>query len=209
MFDLHCHILPGVDDGARSVTESRDMLRAAKKQGIDTIMCTPHCRWSSFDRSLIRAAFSEMEKYANDLGVSLQLGYEVNWRKLFELGIERAPEFTLGDTNLFLLELSDDAMPTNWQRLIYSLQSMDLQVIIAHPERYRAVQKNLEIARELKNIGCYLQLSANFIEGGAFDARRRTASALLREDLVDYVASDAHRVSDYATFARALAFCRQ
>ena len=86
---------------------------------------------------------------------------------------------------------------------------MGLRVIIAHPERYRDVQKSLDIAREMKELGCYLQLSANFIKGGMLDTRRRIATALLKEDLIDYVASDAHRPDDYAVFAKALEFSRK
>lgn len=209
MFDLHCHILPGVDDGAHTVAESCEMLRAAKSKGINTIMCTPHCRWASFDRRIIQQAYTVMKQYANELRIDFQLGYEVNWKKLFDLGIEQAPQLTLGDTNLLLLELNDDAMPSNWQRIIYKLQGMGLQIIIAHPERYHDIQKNIQIAYQLKEMGCYLQLSANFIEGGKFDPRYRTAHTLLKDDLVDYVASDAHCVADYTIFAKALHFCQK
>ena len=209
MFDLHCHILPGVDDGASTVAEARDMLRAAKAHGVNIIMCTPHVRWESYNQFIVNEAYSVMKSYAIDLGIDFYLGYEVNWKKLVDIGMEHAPEFTLGDTNLFLLELNDEAMPTNWQRFIYTLQGMDLQVVIAHPERYRDIQKNIQIAYQLKEMGCYLQLSANFIEGGKFDPRYRTAHTLLKDDLVDYVASDAHCVADYTIFAKALHFCQK
>lgn len=209
MFDIHCHILPEVDDGSRSVQESLAMLQKAQAVGIDTIMCTPHCRWDSFDKGKVEDAFQLIDEIAAPLGISLELGYEVNATKLMSLGIERAPEFALGDTGLFLLEFNDRALTPNWQRLIYQLQGMGLQVIIAHPERYRDVQKSLDIAREMKELGCYLQLSANFIKGGMLDTRRRIATALLKEDLIDYVASDAHRPDDYAVFAKALEFSRK
>ena len=209
MFDLHCHILPGVDDGASTIDESCEMLRYASTHKINTIMCTPHCRWDSFDKQAIEQAYLELKERAEEMDIDLHLGYEVNWKKLLDIGIEHAPELTLGETNLFLLEFNDEAMPVNWQRMIYALQGMDLQIVIAHPERYRDIQKNIQIAYQLKEAGCYLQLSANFIEASKFSPVRRTATTLLREDVVDYVESDAHCAKDYITFAKALRFCQK
>ena len=209
MFDLHSHILFGVDDGSRSFEESKLMLRQAKAKGLDHIVCTPHCRFDSWDSELIDQNFTVLKQYAQSQGVQMSLGYEVYWKKLMQLGFERAPELVIEGTNMLLLELSTEAMPTNWQRFIYEIQGMGLQVIIAHPERYLAVQRDLNIAYELKEMDCYLQLSANFCKGGMFDKRRKTAMALLREDMVDYLASDAHRPEDYDTYAKALSVCRE
>lgn len=209
MFDLHSHIVFGVDDGARSFEESKALLQEAKAQGIDQIMCTPHCRWDSFDKQKVQMNFALLQEYAQGQNIKLDLGYEVNWKKLVEFGIEQARCLCLGNTGMFLLEFSDESMPPNWEASIRKLQSAGLSVVIAHPERYRAVQSKLDVAKRMKELGCYIQVSANFMQESLFGARKKTVTALLKEDLVDYVASDAHRVGDYEQYIRALAYCKK
>lgn len=204
MFDIHCHILFGVDDGSREFAESQAMLNAARGAGIDRIVCTPHCRGTHFDYDKIVEHFGILSTYAQTQGVQMDLGFEVYWEKLSELGIEHAPLLCIQDTNLMLLEFSPGYMPANWQRVIYDLQGMGIQLIIAHPERYRAIQKDPEIAVELKRMGCLLQLSANFASGGLRSPSKKTALTLLEYDIVDYIASDAHCVEDYADYKKAL-----
>ena len=205
MLDIHCHILPGVDDGARSLSESIAMLDAAQKAGITHVVCTPHMRWADFSPEAIDRAFESLLPHAQSAGIELILGYEVNWKKLAEVGLETAPQWVISGTNLFLLEFNDDSMPAQWQRLVKALFDMGLQVVVAHPERYRDIQKNIAIAEELKDLGCYLQLSANFCSAGKREAPRKVAEELLRRDMVDYIASDAHRPEHYQLFTQALA----
>ena len=209
MFDIHCHIIYDVDDGSRDLRESAAMLVEARNSGIDRIVCTPHCRGSWWDYDRINAHFSKLQSLAAEHGMPMDLGYEVNWKKLMEIGLDWAPRLTLGESNLFLLEFSNDSLPARWQNLIYKLQGMGLQIVIAHPERYRPVQKNVDVAYEMKELGCYLQLSGNFMEEGRFGERRRAATEMLKQGLVDYVASDAHRPEDYRTFRKALEYARK
>lgn len=203
MRDMHCHILPGVDDGARDLEDSLQMLEAAKAAGITSITCTPHCRSPYFDYEKMWQAFYELEDAAG--GFPLQMGFEVNHRKLMELGLEWAQVLHFDGSNEFLLELSTNAMPTrfgDYERTIFELQGMGYEVIIAHPERYVAVQKNIGIARELVNMGCKLQASTDFIAGGRFGRERRPAVKMLKEGLYSYLASDAHYVEHYELFAK-------
>lgn len=209
MFDIHCHIVPGVDDGSRDMRESLAMLAAAKKAGIDHIVCTPHCRDAKFDYDLVIRQYDRLYEQAARQGIEMTLGFEVHWGKLAEYGIDQAPRLRIEGTDLILIEFSVASLPVNWQRIIYGLQGEGLTVIVAHPERYRPIQKNLDIAFELKEMGCLLQLSSNFVEGGRLSPGRKTALELLRAGLVDYVASDAHRVEDYSSYARALEVARK
>lgn len=86
MRDIHCHILPGVDDGAADLDESLAMLEAAKRAGVTRIVCTPHCRDPYFDYDKMWDAFELLRDNAD--GFPLQMGFEVNHRKLVELGID-------------------------------------------------------------------------------------------------------------------------
>ena len=204
MRDMHCHILPGVDDGARDLDESLAMLRAAKAAGITSITCTPHCRSPYFDFEAMWQAFYELEDAAE--GFPLQMGFEVNYRKLMELGLEWAEVLHFDGSNEFLLELSVGARSSSYddyERTIFELQGMGYEVIIAHPERYGAIQRDLGLADELVRMGCKLQLSTDFIAGGRFGVERRPAVKMLKQGLVSYFASDAHRVVHYDYFKKA------
>lgn len=204
MRDMHCHILPGVDDGARDLDESLAMLEAAKRAGITSIVCTPHCRDPYFDYDAMWDAFELLQAHAN--GFPLTMGFEVNHAKLMELGMEWAPYLNFDGSNEFLLEFSSHAGKAQFQeyeRTIFELQGMGFQVIIAHPERYRAVQEDVEVARHLVKMGCKLQASADFVAGGRLGAEKKPAKKLFEENLYSYIASDAHNVKHYEYFARA------
>lgn len=206
MRDLHCHILPGVDDGARDLDESLAMLEAAKAAGITSITCTPHCRKPYFDFEKMWQAFYDLEDAAD--GFPLQMGFEVNYRKLMELGLEWAEVLHFDGSNEFLLELSVGSRSSrydDYERTIFELQGMGYEVIIAHPERYDAIQRDVSLADELVRMGCKLQVSTDFIAGGRLGAERRPALRMLKAGMVSYFASDAHNVKHYEYFSKAYA----
>lgn len=205
MRDVHCHILPGVDDGARNLGESLAMLEAAKAAGITSIVCTPHCCHPYFDFDAMWDAYDLLVAHAD--GFPLTMGFEVNHSKLLELGMEWAERLHFDGTNEFLLELSTKARKTDfdaYERTIFELQGKGYQVIIAHPERYQAIQEDVQVARNLVKMGCKLQASADFVAGGRMGSERKPAKRLFDENLYACIASDAHRVEHYGYFAKAM-----
>ena len=210
MRDLHCHILPGVDDGARDMKESLAMFEAARKAGITSITCTPHCRKPYFDYLGMWRAFRafEAEVHAIDPTFPLQMGFEVNHAMLMDLGMEWAERLHYNGSNEFLLELSVGASPSRfgyYERTIFELQGKGYEVIIAHPERYRAVQKDVGVAERLSRMGCKLQASADYIDGGRMGREKKPAQKLFEAGLYDYIASDAHHTGHYGCLRRAIA----
>lgn len=204
MRDIHCHILPVVDDGARDLAASLAMLNAAKAAGVTSMVCTPHCRNPYFNYEVMWNAFYELQEAAN--GFPLQMGFEVAHSKLVELGVETwAPYLCFDGSNEFLLELEPHATERDfedYERTIFELQGMGYQVIIAHPERYRAIQKNLDIADRLVSMGCSLQVSADFLGGGRFGKEKKPAQKLFERNLYRYIASDAHCPEHYKYLKR-------
>ena len=175
MRDIHCHILPGVDDGAADLDESLAMLEAAKRAGVTRIVCTPHCRDPYFDYDKMWDAFELLRDNAD--GFPLQMGFEVNHRKLVELGIDAAEHLHFDGTNEFLLELSTHADAyafREYENTIYDLQ-------------------------------CKLQASADFIAGGRFGREKKPAQRLFDQNLYSFIASDAHNVGHYDCLAKARA----
>ena len=205
MRDIHSHILPGVDDGAADLDESLAMLEAAKAAGVTSIVCTPHCRDPYFDYDAMWDAYDLLVAHAG--GFPLQMGFEVNHSKLMDLGMDWVDYLHFDGSNEILLELSTRAGKLEFQeyeRTIYELQGLGLDVIIAHPERYRAVQRNVELAERLVRMGCKLQASADFIAGGRLGREKRPAKKLFERNLYRYIASDAHRPEHYRLLARAV-----
>lgn len=203
MHDMHCHILPGVDDGSPDLATSLKMLEAAKAAGITSITCTPHCRSPYFDFEAMWRAFYQLEDASG--GFPLQMGFEVNYKTFMELGMDWARVLHFDESKQFLLELSTTATPSHfsdYERTIFQLQGMGYEIIIAHPERYEAVQQDIGVAYELVSMGCKLQASADFIAGGLFLRERKQAVRMLKAGLYSYLASDAHTVDHYRLFAK-------
>jgi protein-tyrosine phosphatase len=209
MRDMHCHILPGVDDGARNMDESLAMLDAAVDAGVTSIVCTPHCREPWFDFDKMWNAYDAFTAEAQHKYPALYIGmaFEVNYRTLEKIGFEWAHDLGFAGSNEFLLELSNSAPRSkyaDYERLVFKLQSMGFEVIIAHPERYHAIQEDLELAWQFKEMGCKLQASADFIAGGRGADSKKPAIALFKEGLYDYIASDAHNPKHYKLLQKAV-----
>ncbi len=204
MRDIHSHILPGVDDGAPDIKASLEMLEAAKAAGVTSIVCTPHCREPFFDYAAMNEAFRELTAAAPDFPFTM--GFEVNHSKLMDLGLEEwAPKLGVSGSNDFLLELSSRCTADDCQdseRTILALQALGYRVIVAHPERYRAIQEDLSLAQRLIDLGCRLQASADFIDGGRLGREKKPATRLFNQMAYSFVASDAHRPEHYEMLGR-------
>ena len=206
MRDIHSHILPGVDDGAQSLEESLEMLDAARTAGVTAIVCTPHVRDPYFDYDAMWDAFELLEAHAG--GFPLQMGFEVNWRKLRDLGQDWVPYLRFDDSDEFLLELPmhlrADQLP-DVERTVFQLQAKGCRVYVAHPERCKVTHRDLRLAEELVRMGCELVASADYIDGGRLGAERVPAQRLFRAGLYAGISSDAHHAGHYDCLRRAMA----
>ena len=200
MTDLHTHILPGIDDGARSVEESLAMLRMERSQGVDTVVLTPHfyrdrenpkrfLRRRKESAAALAQCVLELPEQEREKLPQMRLGAEVAWWPDMA-GWEELPEMCIGDTRNLLLELPF----TPWNdQMIYQLHELfgrtGITPIIAHLERYLKIQ-HPEYILEVLKLGVPVQVSADillrpFARGGAMK--------LLRQGQAHVVASDCHR----------------
>ena len=207
MRDVHSHILPGLDNGPRTMSGSLMMLSTAMNLGVTSIVCTPHCHDSRFRFESAWQAFLQLKRRASTIpgAPQLTMGFEVGYHKLKSLGMDAAPNLGNGFGE-FLLEMPDGALPIDWEHVVQQLQRKGFKVIIAHPERIREVQSDVQIARRFVNAGCQLQISARNIEGGLFNTESRTAKKLVQAGLVTHIASEAHNPDDYELFVEAWDF---
>lgn len=202
MIDIHSHIIFDVDDGAKNITESAAMLAAAKSAGITRIVATPHVRIETFDRNKVLENYEITRKIAADMGITLKLGFEVHWNYLLMLPPDRYLDYCTKNTNRMLIEFSlgDDTLPQNHDSMIYRLQRAGIEIVIAHPERYKFLQQNISCVSRWKEFGCKMQLDANSFYNRAEPRSKNTARKLLNLECYDYIASDAHSADDYIRF---------
>jgi protein-tyrosine phosphatase len=203
MRDEHCHILWGVDDGSKDWEMTCAMLEQLRASGISEVVCTPHMRWEDFDDVLVREHFEKLRAEAPD--IRWTLGYEVYYERLVKIGLERAREFTIGESDDILIEFnSGGIVPDDWQRTFWKLQSKHgLNITVAHPERYATVLDDFDTVYRFRDAGCRMQVSAGDLLGSIFNKSRKCAKRIIDEGLCDALVSDAHRPEHYAEYRKA------
>ena len=196
MIDLHCHILPKIDDGAKDVDEAELMLDMQRSSGVKRVFLTPHFYP---EEKTIDTFLSERENAWNVLNAAhmdrenmqLRLGAEVRYgEQLLSLDLNA---LTLGESNYLLLELPGSRYPSHLPRFLEELLDKGLIPILAHVERYNYFRQESELLRELVDLGVLAQISAQTL----FDKRDMNFSvACLAHGLAHIVASDAHNAND-------------
>jgi len=202
LYDIHCHLLPYVDDGAYDAQEAIDLIYMQKAQGVETIVLTPHYRSHMFetDDATIRQRYRDLCKAKTQIpnlsSMSLFLSREYYcdkaWIKLVELG----QIITIGRGQTLLMEFSYMySIDTMLEYIKYAL-SYGYKPLIAHVERYSCIQSKPESAQRLIEAGAYLQVNAASILGREGIQQKWICKKLMKRDLVHIVASDAHHI-DY------------
>jgi protein-tyrosine phosphatase len=136
----------------------------------------------------------------------LDLGFEVHWNVLLALDDAALSEYCFQDADVLLMEfsLSMEDAPQGHEQMIYRLQRSGYQVVIAHPERYPFVQRDLTLVERWRDMGCALQLDAICLKQNMEPGSKQAARRLFDAGLIDYLASDAHCVKDYVLFDKAV-----
>ena len=204
MIDMHVHILPGIDDGARDEAMTEAMMRRAAQADVSYIVCTPHV-YRPEQQARNRAAFAAGRRIAHEYGVGMAMGCELNYRALAALkdDMQTLEAYCLGPTPCLLLELPGDHPMPGWEYMISDMMDYGYLPIIAHPERYSYIQRDDGYAQAMTDLGCELQIDAGGLMAGLMSAERRTARKLLKSGMVSYIASDAHTPKDYDVFEKA------
>ena len=196
MIDLHSHVLPGLDDGARDLEEALDIARSMAADGIHTVAATPHVRddYPTEPEEMERALVVVREAIA-EAGIDLDVrpGGEIALDRLEALDAETRTRFGLGgNPRLLLIEFPYDGWPETLARECARLRLDGIVPVIAHPERNEYVQERpLEIER-LVAAGAVIQLTAASVEGRLGRAPSVCSRRLLEMELAHLIASDAH-----------------
>ncbi len=199
MIDLHCHALPGIDDGPERQADALALLRVAAEDGTRTVVATPHVSpHYPNDPATIAEGVITMRAALAAAGLELELlaGAEVAMEPALALPDETLRQLTLGESSCLLLEspLAPVVGPT-FERCVAGLQERGYRILLAHPERAPAFLDRPQRLRALVEGGALCSITAASLEGGFGDAARWFALELLRDGLVHSVDSDAHHAS--------------
>lgn len=200
MIDLHCHILPGIDDGAKNMEDSIAMARSAVAEGITHILATPHHKahgWNN-EKAAIVQLVDQVQAAIDKEGIPLTIfpGQEVRlYGELIE-DIEAGKIQFIDEANQYLLiEFPSSEIPTYTAQLFYRLQHQGVTPIIVHPERNQGVLKDPKQLKELIDKGALAQLTAGSYIGAFGKEVAKLSRDLIEADLIHYIASDAHNLT--------------
>jgi protein-tyrosine phosphatase len=200
MIDFHNHLIPGVDDGAASLDESRAALEAYRAQGVRTVVATPHLKASLADSPAaldpylaeVDDAWAQLEALgaAEFPGLRLERGFEV----MLDTPAPRLsdPRLRLAGTAFVLVEFPFMSVPPNAEHTLFELKVAGWTPVIAHPERYGNADAEGRAAAGWKRVGALLQVNAGSVLGKYGPEARERAWSLLGQGLADYVSSDYH-----------------
>ena len=202
MIDLHCHMLPGIDDGAQDLDEALDLAHAAVANGIKRCVMTPHMHEGRYhnDRSSLQPRLAQFREILDAAGIELEVGLAAEVRIGFEIlnWLQRGEIPFLGKHNgldVLLLELPHDQIPVGADKLIERLIADGVQPLIAHPERNKQVIRNPDAIRPFVDSGCLLQVTAGSVAGAFGPPAQQRANELLQRGWVHILATDAHNVN--------------
>jgi protein-tyrosine phosphatase len=193
MVDIHCHLLPATDDGAKDWATAEAMCRMALDDGIKAVVCTPHANETySYDRSRHMETLTELKKRVGDeLDIRLGCDFHLSFDNIAS-AMEDPDRFAIAGTDYLLVEFSDFSIPPAVIEALKRFVSAGITPIVTHPERNMLLQRKPEMVLGLAKIGCAIQITANSFTGRWGNGARRMCEWLIEREAVHIVASDAH-----------------
>lgn len=193
MVDLHCHILPGIDDGPDTMEESLRMAATAIDDGITHVVATPHANsrhW--FDFARVRQLRDDLQDQIGDrLKMATGCDFHVNPENLSLLRKKPRP-FCINQRDYLLVEFNEISIPPAMDRTLHEMQLVGIRPIVTHPERNAILRTHPERLRGWIRQGCFAQVTGGALTGAFGPAAQEKALQWIREGVVHFVASDAH-----------------
>jgi protein-tyrosine phosphatase len=196
MIDLHCHLLPAIDDGARDLATSLAMAEMFVADGVEIVACTPHILPGVYPntgpriRAAVAALQAEIEKTQIPLG--LTTGADVHIAPGLVDGLRSGEILSLADSRYILIEPPHHILPARFEETLFDLMIAGYVPIITHPERLSWARANYAVLQRLANQGVWMQITAGSLAGKFGRTHLYLAERMLDEGLVHIIASDAH-----------------
>jgi protein-tyrosine phosphatase len=195
VIDLHCHVLPGIDDGPETIEGSIALARAASAAGIETLLATPHVSWRYPNEAATIAALVEQVNarlVAESIDVHVRPGAEIAATHVSELASSQLAELGLAGGSWLLLEPPFAAVLTGLDAIVAELQRHGHRVLLAHPERCGGFHRDPRSLQTLIDLGVSTSITASSLVGRFGTKARRFALGMLKDGLAHNVTSDAH-----------------
>jgi tyrosine-protein phosphatase YwqE len=203
--DIHSHILPGIDDGAKTIDDTAALIDGLVKTGCTALITTPHVMQSVWDNTKngIEGKFSETKKLLEQRGINIPIRAAAEYL----LDANFAEQFkteqllTLKD-NYVLVEMSYINPPLQLFEFLFEMQVAGYVPVLAHPERYAFYHKSFDKYEKLKNAGCYFQVNLLSTVGYYGEGVFKAAEKLLKAGMIDFTGSDAHHAKHIASLSK-------
>ena len=209
MIDIHTHLIPGVDDGSKSVEDTFIMLEEAEKAGFTDIILTSHYLTDYYEPQTKELIFwrDKLQEILdkNNKKIKLHSGMEVYISEELDKLIKENKLLMLADSKYILIELPMSTEIKYLDHIMYFLESNGIKLVLAHPERYKNIQKDPNIVGEYIEKGCLIQCNYGSILGQYGKEAKKTIKTLLKKDFVHFMGSDCHRKNGiYLEIAKAV-----
>ncbi|HWJ72947.1 MAG TPA: CpsB/CapC family capsule biosynthesis tyrosine phosphatase [Kaistia sp.] len=199
MIDLHCHILPGIDDGAPDIDVSIAMARAAVADGITVTACTPHIMPGVYNnsRTIIEERMAVLSARFAEEGIDLKLvvGADVHMDVELASGLKSGRIPSLNNSRYFLFEPPHHVPPPRIEDNVFSIMSAGYVPILTHPERLSWIESHYAVMERLVKMGVLMQITAGSVTGKFGRRVRHFADKMIDEGLVHILATDAHNLT--------------
>lgn len=203
--DLHSHLVPGVDDGARTVEDALEGIGRMVAAGVGALITTPHLQASTtLDPEMMGRAMARMDRGWEEISPAVAAEYpDLIFRRGFEVRMDVPdlafddPRIRLGDTSYVLIEWPGMQVPPGTAEVVHRVRARGLRPLIAHIERYSGRRDRAAEAQEWRSEGALLQVNLGSLVGRHGSRARSTAFQLLRDGLVDVLATDFHGRPQY------------
>ncbi len=197
-FDIHCHLVPGVDDGSKDIKESLAALKEEYDQNVRWVICTPHVTAditpqqgenikASFDELKVRLAKTDFGKE-----MELYLGCELMYSESLEERLDAGEIWTISGTSYILVEFLPSVPYEELYHAVRKLSARGYNPILAHVERYLCLHKRQERIRDIQDLGAYFQVNASSLKGGVLNQKTAFVKKLCKSGLVHFLATDSH-----------------
>ena len=197
MVDIHSHLIPSVDDGAKTVEETFNLIREAQNAGFSDIILTPHYMLNAYEPNIEELIlWKEKLKEAlhkEQISINLHVGMEVYIEEDIINLIKQNKILTLAGSKYLLIELPLNTTVQYFDNVIFQLLQNDIIPIIAHPERYKCVKEQPNLVRKFIEKECMIQSNYGSILGIYGKTAQKTVKYLLKNNLIDFLGTDTHK----------------